>query len=75
MADALADAGTSAGIIPPAGTAVWAQLDRATAVSQRYVQKSFFKHNGNSAQVPAEIEMLRAAGREVNVQHRELERG
>ena len=55
------DPGTSAGIIPPAGAAVWAQLDRATAVSERHVAKSFFKHNGNSAQVPAEIEMLRAA--------------
>ena len=51
----------SSAVIPPTGAAVWAQLDRATAVSERYVDKSFFKNNGNSAQVPAEIEMLRAA--------------
>lgn len=40
---------------------LWTQLNRATAVSEKYVAPSFFRRNGNSAQVPEEIAMLREA--------------
>ena len=42
-------------------SSLWTQLHRATAVSELYVNASFFKRNGNSAQVPEEIAMLRNA--------------
>lgn len=38
---------------------LWLHLNAATEVSARYVSPGFFKRNGNSAQVPVEIEMLR----------------
>ena len=47
----------------PAGAdaALWTKLTRASAVMEKYVDKSFLNRNGNSAQVPEEIAMLRRA--------------
>lgn len=41
--------------------AVWPALQQATKVSEQFVDASFFRRNGNSAQVPDEIAMLRKA--------------
>ena len=43
------------------GDPLWVQLQRATAVGEKVVRSGFFRHNGNSAQVPEEITMLRNA--------------
>ena len=40
---------------------LWEQLNAATKVSERFVDAHFFRRNGNSAQVPEEIAMLRDA--------------
>jgi hypothetical protein len=42
-------------------SALWEQLNAATALSLKFAPAGFFRRNGNSAQVPEEISMLRDA--------------
>ena len=52
---------------PTSRETLWSALNNATALSAQYVSPGFFFRNGNSAQVPEEIAMLREAALQPHV--------